>query len=493
MWFDVSKEGLRKLQGSKPKSFILYELVQNAWDEEGCTEVQIEIQSEEKPGKKLHPVMIRVTDNSPIGFHDLSHAWTLFAESYKKGIPDKRGRFNAGEKYVLSLCDSATILSTSGGVRFDETGRHRIHQKTQSGSVVECHLHLNRVDIRELRFAVDKLLPPRKIRTFYNGKELNSPLFADVITAKLPTILEDEEGFLCATVRECDIEVFALRSGETATIYEMGIPVVETRDKWHYNVRQKVPLNSDRDNVTPAFLRTLRVHVLNELWEQITKEDANQDWVREATSDKRCSNEAIDRVASLRFGEKRVSYDPSDPEANCAATAAGYTVVHGGMASATEWKNMRRALAITPAGHVFPRKINFSGTAEQAIENEHMKAIRRYVMFLAKQLMGEEVRVHFLNASGCDATYGNQTLTFYVKSLGAKWFNLRKNNMEIDRLVLHELAHEYGHHLEDKYHDALCRFGARIKALALGNPWMFAMDRFYNNEEINNKKTKETV
>ena len=26
-------------------------------------------------------------------------------------------------------------------------------------------------------------------------------------------------------------------------LYELGIPVVETGDKWHYSVRQKVPLN----------------------------------------------------------------------------------------------------------------------------------------------------------------------------------------------------------------------------------------------------------
>ena len=48
----------------------------------------------------------------------------------------------------------------------------------------------------------------------------------------------------------------------------MGIPVVKPGDKgddepFHLNVHQKVPLNMDRDNVTPAYLKLLRREVLN--------------------------------------------------------------------------------------------------------------------------------------------------------------------------------------------------------------------------------------
>ena len=39
---------------------------------------------------------------------------------------------------------------------------------------------------------------------------------------------------------------------ETATLYEMGIPVVETGDKWHYDIGQKVPLTIKFD--VPSFL-----------------------------------------------------------------------------------------------------------------------------------------------------------------------------------------------------------------------------------------------
>ena len=108
-------------------------------------------------------------------------------------------------------------------------------------------------------------------------------------------------------------------------LYEMGLPIVETGDKWHINVGQKIPLNRDRNNVTPAYLRSVRTLVVNEMNERLTTEDANELWVRRATSDPACSKEATWRVMNLRFGEKRAAYDPTDPESNKNWVAQGGT------------------------------------------------------------------------------------------------------------------------------------------------------------------------
>jgi len=51
-----------------------------------------------------------------------------------------------------------------------------------------------------------------------------------------------------------------------------------------------------------------------------------------------------------RFGEKQVSYDPTDPEVNERAIAEGYTVVHGHSLSREEWENVRSAGAICQRG-----------------------------------------------------------------------------------------------------------------------------------------------
>ncbi|MEK6881391.1 MAG: hypothetical protein AABY22_17340, partial [Nanoarchaeota archaeon] len=107
--FEVDVKGLRQLQEGKPKWFIVRELLQNAMDED-ITQCTIYMRYEY--GKAY----ITVEDDSPIGFRDLTDAYTLFKDTYKRTDVKKRGRFNFGEKQVLCLADNARIISTTGGV-----------------------------------------------------------------------------------------------------------------------------------------------------------------------------------------------------------------------------------------------------------------------------------------------------------------------------------------------------------------------------------------
>src|SRR6185369_16888948 len=118
-WFTVDKAGLGKILARRGKAFVLYELVQNAWD---TAAKNVEVSLTAVPNRPL--VEIVVKDDDPDGFKDLSHAFTLFAESEKKGDPTRRGRFNLGEKLVLALCEEARIDSTKGSVIFNAEGRH---------------------------------------------------------------------------------------------------------------------------------------------------------------------------------------------------------------------------------------------------------------------------------------------------------------------------------------------------------------------------------
>src|SRR5262249_11414519 len=120
------------------------------------------------------------------------------------------------------------------------------------------------------------------------------------------------------------------------------------------NVGQKVPLNRDRNNVRPAYLRAVRTLVLSQMHDRLTEEDANADWVRQASSDSACSADAIKRVLDLRFGAKRAAFDPNDPEANKKWVAEGGTLVYGPMLSGQEWKKAKEAGAIESAGKLCP-------------------------------------------------------------------------------------------------------------------------------------------
>ena len=97
-WFEVSKEGLKQLQESKTKDFVLRELIQNAWDEDGITYCHV-------IAKQQNGIAyIEVEDDAPEGFRDITHAFMLFAPTYKRKNPEKRGRYNIGEKQVLAIC-----------------------------------------------------------------------------------------------------------------------------------------------------------------------------------------------------------------------------------------------------------------------------------------------------------------------------------------------------------------------------------------------------
>lgn len=479
-WFAVDKRGLGKLLERKGKQFILYELVQNAWDE-NTKRVDITLKYL-KAGSKL--AYLEVRDDNPTGFSDLSYAFTLFAESEKKANAEQRGRFNLGEKLVLALCEEATIMSTTGSVIFNAKGRTSSKQKTATGSVFSAKLKLSAAEMEDFDAAARRLLPPVGIDTYYNGELLPTrPILSKIEDVTLPTELGDNEGVLRPTARKTNVEIIEPLPDETAMLYEMGIPVVETDGRWHINVGQKVPLNMDRDNVTPSYLGQVRALVTEHMADKLTPEDANSAWVRDAVTrhGEDMEAETINRLAELRFGDKRVAYDPTDPEANALAVSRGYQLVHGGSMNKAEWAAVRRVGALLPAGQVTPSPKAF---AENATGNLRLQAedkmtpamlsFREYAKRIGKALMGFEPKVKLANdiSWSCVGCYGGRELTINIAKVGYRWFE--GPIARINDLLIHEFGHEYsGNHLSEEYYDALTRLGGDMSQLALEKPELF--------------------
>lgn len=133
-WFDVDKAGLGKQAEQQGKGRLVGELIQNALDEPGVTQIAVSLAL--VPGRPLAD--LTVEDDSPEGFKDLTHAYTLFAESYKRTNPTQRGQYNFGEKLVLAVCESASISTTKGTVIFTDEGRiENPRQKRDRGSVFQ--------------------------------------------------------------------------------------------------------------------------------------------------------------------------------------------------------------------------------------------------------------------------------------------------------------------------------------------------------------------
>ena len=251
-WFEVSKEGLRELQEGKPKHFIARELIQNAWDE------QTKICSFNAEWDK-GIAKIEVTDDNLAGFKNLSDAFTLFQKTTKRGDPTKRGRFNIGEKQVLSLCNEAKIMTTKGTIIFDKTGRKLSRVKLEKGSKVIISFKLNKSEFDEMLSVVKKYLVPQNIDFYVNGDKVIYRQSYKVITATLLT--ENEvNGIFKRVQRKTDIHI--LKPNGEAMLYEMGLPITNIDCQFDIDVQQKVPLAIDRDTVPVPYLKALFAEVL---------------------------------------------------------------------------------------------------------------------------------------------------------------------------------------------------------------------------------------
>ena len=477
-WFEVNKQGLAKLLDQRGKSFAVFELIQNAWDE-NTTKVDVTL----TPVPNRAEAELVVVDDNPDGFRDLSHAFTLFAESTKKDDPSKRGRFNLGEKLVLALCREAKIVSTTGGFEFNENGERRtLRERTTHGSTFRGLIRMTRAEYAEVCNEVLRLLPPQHIATTFNEGPLltRKPLASFKVT--LPTVSADGEGILRPSKRQTDVHVYDPKPGDAPTLYEMGIPVVETGDKWDIDIQQKIPLNMDRDNVTPSYLRVLRTAVLNEMHGFLAETDSSATWVADALASPDVSRGAVKQVVQGRFGEKAAIYDPTDTEANKRLVSEGYNLIPGGSFTREQWVNIKLAGVALPAGQLSPSaKPYTSGGAPLTLldPSKWTPGIQNkvaYAEWLGHKLLRRQITVRVVCDVGWPfgATFGpSGVLTLNLGRLGHAWFN-KGPCVDVDELIIHEFGHnECPDHLSTDYYDALCKLGAKLADLARREPSAF--------------------
>ena len=490
-WVGVDLDGLLKLIDERGKSFAIYELVQNAWDTD-AKNVHVRL---EKSGRD---VWVEVEDDDPEGFRFMDHAFTLFAESIKKDDPTKRGRFNLGEKLVLALCKEAEINTTKGTIYFNEDGT-RTEKKTkefkrEKGSVFSAKIPIKREEYDEILEGIERLLPPKGIKTTVqidgSSEVLVRPEPVASFEVVLPTMRADKQGNMKRTNRKTRVDVFEpVNDSEEGWIYEMGIPVVETGDAYLVDIQQKVPLNMDRDNVTPSYLQKVRTEVLNATYDILDEEDARETWVNDALDSDDVSDEAVEAAITARYGKKRAIFDPNDLEANNRLVADGYTLIKGRELSKKAWGNVRSSGAAIPAGKLRPTpSLKFSPDGEPMDvlnPNEWTTGMARVYGLtrqISEQVMGFAVDVDFVRVPRSKggnflATYGNRKINFNISTLGKKWFGEKFTMTKFLDLLIHEMAHEYSdNHLSSDYYDGLSRLGAKIAVLALESPETFEVD-----------------
>lgn len=463
-WFSVDREGLKALQKGKSKTFIINELCQNAFDED-IKECKVNVRLIK--GK----IYLRVEDDNPIGFRDITHAYTLFADTYKRRDPTKRGRFNIGEKQVIAICDYAKVSTTKGTVIFDGNGRTETNKKTKTGSIIDVVFDGTEDDLSEMIEHCEKLLPPQGVRLVVNDKTIKCSPIYKTFEARLHTqILKYNE--MQWTLRKTSVNIIA-HNGAHSYLYEMGIPIMPIDIPWHVDIQQKIPLNSDRTTVRPAFVKDICAEVLNVTYDDITDKQSSEVWIRRASNDDRMSKDAMDSVLTKRFGNKFVSRNPNDPIANDDALSKGYKVVSGSEMSKGEWNKAKDFGLIHSSSDVFGKQdIKFAKTVEIT------DAMNRWANFCkkcAKEFQGNDIKVLFVSCKGvrASADYGSRTLRYNIALLGEKFFDgMTKQSIN---LLIHEMAHEKGHHTQEAYHKEITRLAGAFTMKALKEPKFFRL------------------
>ena len=475
-WFTAHRDGLRqvheRLVARRGFGLIGGELYQNVMDTDATV---CDITVEKVPGKPR--LTIECVDDGH-GFHQLSDAWTMYAPSEKKDDPTKAGRFNIGEKVVLSFAYRAEINTTSGTVVFNDRGRHDFpRRKLQQGTRFWAELRGGADRYDQIIQFLHRIIVPSRLILLVNGDEVPHRKSLHVFSHQLLTEQGDD---LRPTRRITDVKVYGVEGDESATLYELGIPVVETGDKWHVSIEQKVPLNTDRDNVTPAYLKTVRVEVFNEMHEQVEEEEITEAWVNEAASDKRCDDAAVVDFLTKKYGERSVASDPFNPEADKHAVHKGYTLIPARGLTRGQRDNLKGTGVLISSTKQFPgvgKRLDepFADDVKTILEEEWTEGMKRvcaYTIGVARRILDVSVHVSFITSRQWRkaAGYSPGSVTFNVTTLRREWFD-GAVDVKHDCLIIHELAHHHGggDHLASKFSDELERLGALLKKAALAD------------------------
>src|SRR6185437_1275228 len=271
------------------------------------------------------------------------------------------------------------------------------------------------------------ILVPQPISLTLNGEAVPSRQPIRTAEATLPTEFSDASGDLRKTERKTRIDIYPVADGEVASIFELGIPVVETGDVFHYDVRQRIPLPINRNNVHPSYLRRLRGAVLDVTADLLTAEQAANKGVTDGIASAKPQTRVA--VMTARFGEKRYVTD-FNREAGGELFAEGHTPVPPNAFDAETWKAIKEAGAIQSANQLRPRHYVDSIPLPQEHITTAMQKFRQFAELVCQLTLGKSI-AHWhwsdnpkaSNAASCGPEGESGIhLAFNVGVLGPEWF-----------------------------------------------------------------------
>lgn len=435
--FEVDAQGFRDQQAGRNPARLVAELIANSFDEDTAKNVEVTI----KP-VGVDTTWICVADDGK-GFRRHSDIYTLFAYSDKVNKPDKRGRFNLGEKQFIASCKKAFVY-TGGIVYTFKNGKRTVGKTMVTGTKIEGWMTMTRRQTENLIDRIRRIIPPQGKKLLINGSAYSWHEPVKTFQVTLPTVLATgKNATLSKTRRKCTVELYDVVNGGKGWLYEMGIPVQGIDCPWHVNVLQKIPLSPNRDTVRDSYLDEIYAAVLNEMHEDIPEEKAGNVFVTRGL--KNATKEAAQDILTKQYGTDNIYLESGDSRSNESAMEHG-AVIGKGILDGDTRKHLQDLGIVEYAAEAFPVDWTMAAPVELTPK---MLAFAKVVKAMARDTINRNVNIDFVSApeSSDLATYGRSggvgTLTFNVAHLHKDFFD--GWSPRAIAITIHELAHDKPH------------------------------------------------
>ena len=447
--FAVSHLGMREIHGDRPPWQLVKELIQNVFDEApAATECHVTLQAAPTEPELM---LLEVTDDGP-GFADIADAWTLLKPTPKRMDPAKRGRFNLGEKEVLSVALEARVETAGHTVDFPRMGS-RLHAPNarERGTRLTALMPWNEAQRIELEQRLRRFRPT-DCRLFVNGQEVPRREPVKTWPVNLPTVLQAGPGEpLRRTTRNTTLHFLTpndAESPETGWLYEMGIPIQPIACPWDIDVQQKVPMPPNRDTVGEAYLQDIYAEALNAFQQELQPQEFGAAWIDTAIEDRRVQSTAVKQLVQGRYGARPVFTGP-DRDANLHAAEAGHSLIHPNSLSATERERFRQDAQVPTARQLYgrPHGLDLLNPAIRLspTDNPDFPPFERWVLRMAAYCgLHPEVIFYQHNdqvLASCTGDTKYPKVSFNVANLAPEFFRPPYNRPEQLDLLIHELGH----------------------------------------------------
>jgi hypothetical protein len=473
--FEVDVTNMRKIMAARDKIFIIREMVQNAWDEP-ITRVDILLTPPDENGHSI----LKVTDDSPAGYINLSHSYTMYAESSKANDPTKRGRFNEGEKAVICLALEASVTTVSGQTCFDREHRWAGDKRRKRGSEFYMKFELTPKEYVDICRKTRLLIPPRDIITTFNGHEIPKQGACQIFETRLRTPLNGRN-----EPRKTEVRLYDTKPGE-AWLYEMGIPVVELGDdKWSINIMQKVPLGRDRNSVPASYIGDVRVAVFNKYYTKLSPMDACLLSTQAAAAHPKSLKEAVIANLKDRFGDKYALEDTNDKGANLEFVSQGGIVIQRNDLSPEMKRRLKKIrdpkhptkTFVKRTGELTPTDIEVP--LDKVVHPDNYDADTEHFVALAERLaprlINRVVVVKVIDDADAEIR-GCWQHESGVMHVNLAYQDVSDPESSYD-LMIHEFAHNTlnsNAHLKDIFYQTVQELAGKITVLALEEPELFS-------------------